>query len=293
MKIGKDWPAPLFGLVLFGLILVTFSAQEAFADTVFQDTFDLDPESNGWIENIVQVPVNGFPATATGEISANGEGQVVLKKTGKVSALELSITKSIDTTGFEDITFALVAKQSMGNYEQEDYIRIEYDSGDGFVTLLEDHEVWMGPGGPIDDGNTVFTSSGDLSLDENASDNANLVVRLTVFVDEINEDVFFDDFIVKGESVSSSSTEEIEELAEEIEELIEDEELNEGQANSLLSKLQNIINKLNNGQTNAACNQLNSFINEVNAYINGGNLSADDGDNLIEAAEAVQDEIGC
>jgi len=152
----------LFTAVLFSFL--TISTQVAYADTIFNDPFNLDPTANGWTEKIVQVQVYNFPNTATGDIIPNGDGQVVLKKTGKVSALELSITRTIDTTGFENVKFALTAKQSSGNYESEDFISIGYNSGSGFVTLLKDNEVWMGPGKSIDDGNTVPTSSGDLSL---------------------------------------------------------------------------------------------------------------------------------
>jgi len=197
-------------LILFSLVLISFltvSAQEAYADIIFNDPFDVDPAANGWTEKIVKVPVGNLPVTATGDISSNGEGQVVLEKTGKASALELSITRTIDTTDFENIKLGLTAKQSPGNYESEDFIRIEYNSGSGFVTLLEDHEVWMGEGKPKSDGNTVFTPSGDLPLPATASNIASLMVRLTVFIDAVNEDIFFDDFVVKGKIISTLPTE--------------------------------------------------------------------------------------
>ena len=59
----------------------------------------------------------------------------------------------------------------------------------------------------------------------------------------------------------------IDDLIEDIEDLVDDGLLNNGQGNSLISKLENIIDKLNNGQTSVACNKLDAFINQVNAFI--------------------------
>jgi len=192
-------------LILFSVVFISFltvSAQEAFADIIFEEPFDLDPDVNGWTEKILQVPVGSLPPTATGDISPNGNGLVVLEKTGLASALELSITRIVDTTDFENIKLGLTAKQSDRSYEMEDFIRIEYDSGSGFVTLLEDHEVWMGEDGrPTADGNTVLTPTGDLPLPADASNIDSLKVRLTVFIDAVNEDTFFDEFVVKGDKI--------------------------------------------------------------------------------------------
>jgi len=297
MKISEGLFSRELTLILFSVVLISFltvSAQEAYADIIFNEPFDVDPAANGWTEKIVQVPVYGFPHTATGDIAPNGDGQVVMKKTGEVGALELSITRTIDTTGFENIKLALTAKQSPGNYEEEDFIRIEYDGGSGFVTLLEDHEVWMGEGGPTDDGNTVFTSSGDLPLQADASNIASLMVRLTVFIDEVNEDIFFEDFVVKGESTTTFTPQEAaDDLIDDIQDLLDDGTLNGGQVNALISKLQTIIDKLNKGQTNAACNQLGAFINQVTAFINGGTLTSAEGQPLIDAAQAIKDSAGC
>ena len=296
MKISEGLFSRESVLILFSVVLISFltvSAQEANADIIFNDPFDVDPAANGWTEKIVQVPVGSLPVTATGDISPNGEGHVVLEKTGEAGALELSITRTIDTTDFENIKLGLTAKQSPVNYESEDFIRIEYNSGSGFVTLLEDHEVWMGEGKPTADGNTVFTSTGDLSLPADASNIASLMLRITVFIDAVNEDTFFDDFVVKGESATTSTPQEAaDDLTDDIQDLIDEETLNGGQGNSLISKLQNIIEKLNNDQTNAACNQLGAFINQVTAFINGGTLTSAEGQALIDAAQDIKDAAG-
>jgi len=70
-------------LPIFSIFLITFllvSSQSVYADTIFVDTFDKDPQANGWTEKMVKIAVGDFPATATGVISPTGEGEVVLKK---------------------------------------------------------------------------------------------------------------------------------------------------------------------------------------------------------------------
>ena len=85
----------------------------------------------------------------------------------------------------------------------------------------------------------------------------------------------------------------IDDLIEDIEDLVDDGLLNNGQGNSLISKLENIINKLNNGKTSVACNQLGAFINHVNAFINGGTLTSAEGQPLIDVAQTIKDSAGC
>jgi hypothetical protein len=82
-------------------------------------------------------------------------------------------------------------------------------------------------------------------------------------------------------------------LTDDVTELVENGSLTSGQANGLMSKLNAAITSLNKGNTNPACNQLNAFINQVNAFLNSGILSQDEGQALIDAAEAVRNQIGC
>jgi len=116
---------PLF----FVLAVFTVSAQEAFAEIILEDTFDLDPASIGWTETITQIPTNIVPnPTATGNISPNNAGQVILEKTALAGTLDLSITKTIPTAGFENIALELTAFQSFKSYEIVDFILIEFDA---------------------------------------------------------------------------------------------------------------------------------------------------------------------
>jgi hypothetical protein len=76
-----------------------------------------------------------------------------------------------------------------------------------------------------------------------------------------------------------------------IQSLVTSGKLNNGQANSLIVKVNDVTKKLNDGNTKAATNQLNAFINEVNADIKTGKLSSADGQTLIDGANAVINAI--
>jgi len=73
--------------------------------------------------------------------------------------------------------------------------------------------------------------------------------------------------------------------------LVTSGKLNNGQANSLIVKLNAAKMSINHENTQAATNELNAFINEVNADIKTGKLSSTDGQTLIDEANAVIDVI--
>jgi hypothetical protein len=76
-------------------------------------------------------------------------------------------------------------------------------------------------------------------------------------------------------------------LIEEIKYLNEAGILNDGQANALIVKLENAINNLDKDKANTALNNLNAFVNQVYSFIDEGVLTAQEGQSLIEAAEAI------
>ena len=89
-----------------------------------------------------------------------------------------------------------------------------------------------------------------------------------------------------------SPVEQIDVIIGTIEDLLADGKLNGGQANSLISKLENVQSKIERGQIGAAINQLMAFINEVESLVAEGVLSASDGAALIEAARNVIAALG-
>jgi uncharacterized delta-60 repeat protein len=60
--------------------------------------------------------------------------------------------------------------------------------------------------------------------------------------------------------------------------------LNQGEGNSLKTKLNNAIEKINKGQNQAAINNLNAFKNQTQAFINSHRLTQAQGQNLIDRA---------
>lgn len=65
------------------------------------------------------------------------------------------------------------------------------------------------------------------------------------------------------------------------------------QGADLSDKLNEVIAKLNQGQTNADCNQLNAFKNQINGFVNARQLTAVQGQSLVNAANALRTNIGC
>ena len=72
-----------------------------------------------------------------------------------------------------------------------------------------------------------------------------------------------------------------------IEDLVTSGILNGGQGNSLLSKLEGATAKFDQAKTNAGINQMEAFINQVEAFVQSGKLTPEEGQTLINAAEAV------
>ena len=133
-----DWFGTV-GLCTFivGIWFIAGTSQQAYADTIFNDDFFDDPASNGWTETSSQFQVQGFPITATGQIvPATVQGtEARFEKTGLVSGIKLNIDRTIDTTGFSNISFNMSAFQdSMGTYdalfgdpEPHNALRVEAD----------------------------------------------------------------------------------------------------------------------------------------------------------------------
>ena len=80
-------------------------------------------------------------------------------------------------------------------------------------------------------------------------------------------------------------------LLNQIENLIAEGTLNNGQGNALISKVEGAIAMIENGNLNAAVNKLQAFINQVEDFIDTGILTTAEGETLIEAAQAIIDQI--
>ena len=83
----------------------------------------------------------------------------------------------------------------------------------------------------------------------------------------------------------------IENLIDELHVLADEAGLNKGEANALVSKLDNALKSLEKENTQAACNQLGAFINQVNALINSGRFTQEQGQGLTDAAQSLIGEL--
>ena len=84
-----------------------------------------------------------------------------------------------------------------------------------------------------------------------------------------------------------------EKIEDEINDLVESGEfdINSGQAENLLYKLQHAVEKTDDDKINVAINMLESFINTINAYINSGAISQTNGDGLIAGVLGIIDYL--
>ncbi|QDT09013.1 PEP-CTERM sorting domain-containing protein [Stieleria marina] len=187
---------------------VAFAFTQANAAIVFEDAFSLDPGANGWIEDLITT------GDAVGEISdvvRLTDTAAIFDKTGGTGRIEFSITRTVSTVGFQDLMVDLRAFQSVTDFENNDFLALEYDSGSGFTTLISDARVWNGVNDAVGEslptlplGNTVPTSTGLISLPSSADDNATLQFRIRGSTNAAAEDYFIDDFRVEGSLLVSA-----------------------------------------------------------------------------------------
>jgi hypothetical protein len=74
--------------------------------------------------------------------------------------------------------------------------------------------------------------------------------------------------------------------------LLEDGTLRKGQAHSLVNKINLATAMLNDGKATAAINRIGASFNEVEGLVNGGVLTQEDGQPLIDAANQVITALG-
>ena len=99
------------------------------------------------------------------------------------------------------------------------------------------------------------------------------------------------DLVITDDGDPTGEEESIQDTVTLVIEMIEDDKLNEGQAVSLIQKLDSAIKKLEDGKDNSAYNMLQSFINHIEAFMKSGVLTFDEGQPLIDSARAVQDTL--
>ena len=96
------------------------------------------------------------------------------------------------------------------------------------------------------------------------------------------------DLVINDEGDPTAPEALIEDTIAQVIAMITEDKLNEGQAVSLIQKLDSAIKKLEDGKDNSAYNMLQSFINHIEAFIKSGVLTFEEGQPLIDSARAVQ-----
>lgn len=181
------------------VLAAIFMPSTSHAGIIFQDEFSVSPLDNGW------TPIIDATSSAVGVISLAPSGnQMTLDKTSGSGTVNFSITRTVATNGFEDITLNLTAFQSSTGFESSDFLEVEYNPGAGFVSLLRDVEVWngqidlIGEAASGTDGQTSAVSTGELVLPADAANNSLLQVRINASVNANAEDYFLDHISVSG-----------------------------------------------------------------------------------------------
>ena len=109
-------------------------------------------------------------------------------------------------------------------------------------------------------------------------------------IGNLNDSETFD-LVITDDGDPTAPEESIEYTIAQVILMIDEDKLNQGQAISLIQKLESAIKKLEDGKDNSAYNMLKSFINHIEAFIKSGVLTYEEGQPLIDSARAVQDTL--
>ena len=192
-------------------MFVLVSAAGVRASVIFTDDFNVDPGSNGWTETLGDANSRIELASGTGTQLVTGTAAVMYQANSASANVASSITRTISTAGLSDIQLTLTAFQHPGSYEGPEYLLIEYDTGSGFVALLQDFDQYHAendldgeaPASTI--GNSTPTSTGWLDLPVAAWNNPSLQIRITAasgfndnFASNSSEGYYLDYFAVRS-----------------------------------------------------------------------------------------------
>ncbi|MFC1475603.1 T9SS type A sorting domain-containing protein [Candidatus Zixiibacteriota bacterium] len=144
----------------------------------------------------------------------------------------------------------------------------------------------FGSGGMV---TTDFNSSSDMADGVDIQADGKIVVAGQTHYSKSPTGVDF--ALARYEGIGASPPELLALLVGEIQELVTTEDLNNGQGNALLVKLQAAIQQLDRDNFGAAVNQLQAFINQVQALMNAEILSPEEGLSLIATAQDAIDGL--
>jgi hypothetical protein len=135
--------------------------------------------------------------------------------------------------------------------------------------------------------------TGKLVLTTSLNDQGTHQITITVTDNGIGNLSDFEtfDLVINDDGDPTAPEALIEDTIAQVIAMITDDKLNEGQAVSLIQKLDSAIKKLEDGKDNSAYRMLQAFINQIEAFINSGVLTLEEGQPLIDSALAVQSTL--
>ncbi|GEM_PF-1114131 len=186
-----------------GVFLMRLDATPARPSMRFSDVFDAIPINSGW--TVQRSTTDGSHMTLT-----TSGGRAVLGKSKDGSAGTISLTRSIDTRGLKDLSVRFSASQSAASFEKTDSLKIEVNSGQGWVRLLTDSQQFRGVDNASGEnfassaGQLASVSTGYLALPRSAANRANVQIRITARMDSANEKFMLDGIWVAGTPSSTA-----------------------------------------------------------------------------------------
>ncbi len=133
--------------------------------------------------------------------------------------------------------------------------------------------------------------TGKLSLTTSLNDAGTYQITITVTDNgspNLNDFETFD-LVISDDGDAGAPELLIEDAVDQILDMVSEDKLNEGQAISLIQKLESAVKKLDDGKDNSAYNMLQSFINQIEAFVKSGALTSEEAQPLIDAARSIQD----
>ena len=202
-----------------GIFLMALDAAPPSAVTLFRDDFDAPPDApdprRRAATPFAETPFGGGAATGpdglpgyraadpwsvarAGAASAStitavpaptrfADGAAVAFGTAAGGAGTTTLERTLDARGFRNLSLRLSALQPSGAFGAGDALRVDVDTGYGWVRLLTDAQVWNGvddagpdaPGAALP-GRRATTPTALLALPASASDNPAVRVRVTM-----------------------------------------------------------------------------------------------------------------
>ncbi len=190
--------------IILLLALIAGSALFANAAQILTDDFS---STNAW-----SIDVNADSAGGDLSITSDG-GMLFVHEVASAAGDDNlgTITRTIDTTGFEAITLSLFAKQGAlaGSFEGGEYLDISIDTGSGFVSVFNDYGVLdldspeAGTGTANKTGITI--SNLDLGV---LADNGSFDLRISFNTGfwsgtAVSEEYYLDDLSINGTDMSA------------------------------------------------------------------------------------------